>query len=94
MAIKIEKNIVDYSIKKDLTDEPVVPTREYMHEEIARPDELRGYTYKIKTPLSDHAMYITVNNIVLNIGTEDEQEYPLRYLSTRKTWSSSSGFLP
>ena len=30
-----------------------------------------------KTPLSDHALYITVNNIVLNSGTEHEQEYPL-----------------
>ena len=35
------------------------PTRETMHEEVQRPDELKGYTYKIKTPLSDHAMYIT-----------------------------------
>ena len=38
-----------------------------MHEEIKRPDELKGYTYKIKTPLSDHALYITINNIVLNL---------------------------
>ena len=40
MAIKIEKNIVDYSIKKEIKDEPVLPTKEIMHEEIARPDEL------------------------------------------------------
>jgi hypothetical protein len=84
MAIKIEKNIVDYSIKKEIKDEPVLPTKEIMHEEIARPDELRGYTYKIKTPLSDHAMYITVNNIVLNIDTEDEQEYPFEIFINSK----------
>jgi hypothetical protein len=84
MAIKIEKNIVDYSVKKEIEDEPVLPTKEIMHEEIARPDELRGYTYKIKTPLSDHAMYITVNNIVLNMETEDEQEYPFEIFINSK----------
>ena len=80
MAIKIEKNIVDYSIKKA----PAAPTKELMHEEIARPDELKGYTYKIKTPLSDHAMYVTINNIVLNIGTEHEQEYPFEVFINSK----------
>ena len=84
MAIKIEKNIIDYSVKKKIEDEPVRPTKEIMHEEIARPDELRGYTYKIKTPLSDHAMYITVNNIVLNMETEDEQEYPFEIFINSK----------
>lgn len=83
MVIKIEKNIVDYSIKKK-PDAATAPTKELMHEEIARPDELKGYTYKIKTPLSDHAMYVTINNIVLNIGTEHEQEYPFEVFINSK----------
>ena len=82
MVIKIEKNIVDYSIKKEPV--AIVPTKELMHEEIARPDELKGCTYKIKTPLSDHAMYVTINNIVLNIGTEHEQEYPFEVFINSK----------
>lgn len=85
MPIKIDSKIVGYSIKKE--EEPVVPAkpvRELMHEEIKRPDELRGYTYKIKTPLSDHAMYITINNIVLNIGTEHEQEHPFEVFINSK----------
>ena len=36
----------------------------------------RGSTYKIKTPISDHAMYITINDIVLNPGTEFEKYRP------------------
>ena len=40
-----------------------------MHEEIERPEVLIGSTYKIKTPVSDHAMYVTINDIVLNEGT-------------------------
>ena len=55
MAIKIEKKIVAYSIKKEEEEEekpakPVLPTRVLMHEDIERPDELKGYTYKIKNP--------------------------------------------
>jgi hypothetical protein len=84
MTIKIEKNIVDYSIKKNLEEVATLPVRELMHEEIARPEELKGYTYKIKTPLSDHAMYVTINNIVLNTGTEHEQEYPFEVFINSK----------
>lgn len=85
MAIQIQKKIVGYSIKKaDVPETPAVPERQLMHEEIARPDELRGYTYKIKTPLSDHAMYITINNIVLNKDTEHEQEHPFEVFINSK----------
>ncbi len=84
MAIKIEKNIVGYSIKRETDEAPAGPVKEFMHEDVARPDELKGYTYKIKTPLSDHAMYITINNIVLNIGTEYEQEFPFEVFINSK----------
>jgi len=84
MAIKIEKNIVGYGIKKQQEEFDDTPQRELMHEEIKRPEELKGYTYKIKTPLSDHAMYITINNIVLNEGTEHEQEYPFEIFINSK----------
>lgn len=85
MAIKIEKNIIGYGIKKPQEEKfDDTPAREMMHEEIKRPDELKGYTYKIKTPLSDHAMYITVNNIMLNEGTEHEQEYPFEVFINSK----------
>ncbi|MFX9058096.1 hypothetical protein ABTN75_19705, partial [Acinetobacter baumannii] len=30
-----------------------------MHEKLERPEVLIGSTYKIKTPVSDHAMYVT-----------------------------------
>ena len=85
MAIKIEKKIIGYALKKPLVEVPAKPPeRETMHEHVARPDELRGYTYKVKTPLSDHAMYITINNIVLNVSTEHEQEYPFEIFINSK----------
>ena len=85
MAIKIEKKIIGYTLKKPLEEVPAKPPeRETMHEHVARPDELRGYTYKVKTPLSDHAMYITINNIVLNMSTTHEQEYPFEVFINSK----------
>ena len=48
----------------------------HMHEKLERPDMLLGSTYKIKTPQSEHALYITINDIVLNPGTEHEMRRP------------------
>jgi hypothetical protein len=84
MVIQITKKITGYNLKKDEPAVPEVLKRDIMHEEIKRPDELKGYTYKIKTPLSDHALYITVNNILLNSGTEHEQEYPFEIFINSK----------
>jgi ribonucleoside-diphosphate reductase alpha chain len=38
----------------------------YMSEPLDRPSELEGQTYKVKWPDSEHAIYITINDIVLN----------------------------
>lgn len=91
MAIKIEQQIVGYSVKKDDEDKDekvdgAEPTKslERMHEEIKRPAVLLGSTYKIKTPLSDHALYITLNDIVLNSGTEHEQRQPFEIFLNSK----------
>ncbi|HKL65987.1 MAG TPA: adenosylcobalamin-dependent ribonucleoside-diphosphate reductase [Roseovarius sp.] len=38
----------------------------YMADPLDRPTELEGATYKLKWPDSNHAIYVTVNDIVLN----------------------------
>ena len=55
-----------------------------MHEKLQRPEMLIGSTYKIKTPVSDHAMYVTINDIVLNEGTEYEQRRPFEIFINSK----------
>jgi hypothetical protein len=55
-----------------------------MHERLERPEVLIGSTYKIKTPISDHAMYVTINDIVLNEGTEYEQRRPFEIFINSK----------
>jgi len=55
-----------------------------MHEKLERPDMLRGSTYKVKTPVSDHAMYVTINDVVLNEGTEHETQRPFEIFINSK----------
>lgn len=90
MAIKIEKKIVDYRVKSDEQ-----PGGQYnigkkkadviqMHEKLERPEMLLGSTYKIKTPLSEHALYVTINDVILNPGTEHEQRRPFEIFINSK----------
>ena len=91
MATKIEGKIVDYGVK---TPEAAAPAdggpREkkadviQMHERLERPEMLLGSTYKVKTPLSEHALYVTINDIVLNPGTEHEMRRPFEVFINSK----------
>ncbi|MCU0977436.1 MAG: hypothetical protein MUC71_14175 [Steroidobacteraceae bacterium] len=56
----------------------------WMHEKLERPEVLIGSTYKIKTPVSDHAMYVTINDIILNEGTEHEHRRPFEVFINSK----------
>lgn len=90
MAIKIDKKIVSYSVQKAQTAESKAEAQTadiiHMHETLERPDILIGSTYKLKTPehVSSHAMYITINDIVLNEGTEHESRRPFEVFINSK----------
>jgi hypothetical protein len=56
----------------------------YMHEKVERSDVLSGLTYKIRTPLAEQSFYITINDIVLNAGTEHEQRRPFEVFINSK----------
>lgn len=55
-----------------------------MHEKLERPEMLLGSTYKVKTPISDHAMYVTINDIILNADTDFEQRRPFEIFINSK----------
>jgi hypothetical protein len=83
MTFKIEQKITGYKVvTADQTatevaaNVPQVGSLESMHENMARPEILYGSTYKIKTPQSEHALYITINDMILNEGTEHEERRP------------------
>jgi hypothetical protein len=59
--VKIDKKIVGYSVVKD-----EVSVNEPKPVLIERSEVLPGRTYKVKTPLSESALYITINHCELN----------------------------
>ena len=89
MAIRINQKIIEYGIEPREETPAMPPPRPkadviQMHEKIERPETLLGSTYKIKTPLSDHALYVTINDVVLNAGTEHEQRRPFEIFINSK----------
>jgi ribonucleoside-diphosphate reductase alpha chain len=48
--------------------EPTVPHGDvvYISEPLDRPQQLEGQTYKLKWPDSEHAIYVTINDIIIN----------------------------
>lgn len=100
MTVKIEKKITKYNVVKEdeqeqeqsqvaevVAEKPVEKKESnvvHMHEKIERPESLLGSTYKIKTPLSEHALYVTINDIVLNQGTEHEMRRPFEIFINSK----------
>lgn len=61
-----EKSAPTVVAKSD--SEPMTPHGDviYMSEPLDRPEHLEGNTYKIKWPDSEHALYITINDIIIN----------------------------
>jgi hypothetical protein len=96
MSTKIDKRIVKYRVEKPgdpAQEKTAAPAADvvrkesnvvWMHEKVERPEMLLGSTYKIKTPVSDHAMYVTINDIVLNEGTPYEQRRPFEIFINSK----------
>ncbi|MEN8802644.1 MAG: NrdJb [Thiogranum sp.] len=94
MAKKIEQKIVDYEVVKEQqaaqTEECVTAEIKeedkivHLHEKLQRPEMLLGSTYKVKTPLSEHALYITINDVVLNVGTKHELRRPFEIFINSK----------
>jgi hypothetical protein len=101
MAVKIEKKIKGYGVvtpedkakaaKAEAAQREAVEAAApranviQMHEKIERPEVLIGSTYKIKSPLVEHAMYVTINDIVLNAGTEHESRRPFEVFINSKS---------
>jgi len=92
--MKIDKKIVKYRVARPEAKPAegaakLTPVKESakvvrLTEEMQRPEMLIGSTYKIKTPVSDHAMYVTINDIIINEGTVHEQRRPFEVFINSK----------
>ncbi len=81
----LENEPAEEEVSVEAAEESTTPKEEaetetaeiiHMHEKLERPEMLLGSTYKIKTPQSEHALYITINDVVLNPGTPHEMRRP------------------
>ena len=63
-VIQITSNIINQSI----VDKTIVSETEHVirPDLLKRPLELSGNTYKLKSPLIDHSIYVTINNIEID----------------------------
>jgi len=83
MSIKIEKKITAYEVAKpqeDKKEDNIVSIAPLLE----RDEVLEGNTYKIKTPDSEHAMYITINDVVINKGQANEHRQPFEVFVNSK----------
>lgn len=88
---EITQTITSAKVKSN--DEPVISEQHEaaahnstikLNESIKRPEMLIGSTYKIKPPVSDHALYITINDILLNQDTAQESRRPFEIFVNSK----------
>ncbi len=95
MATKIDQQIVNYEVvapepPAEAAEPPQAPAAAEvirMTEKVERPeglDCLEGATYKIRTPLDEHALYVTINDIVLNPGTPHQKRRPFEIFINSK----------
>ncbi|MDQ6991015.1 MAG: TSCPD domain-containing protein [Mariprofundaceae bacterium] len=82
MVVKIAKKITAYEVvnleSKSVDVDRVNPPL------LERDEILEGSTYKIKTPASEHAMYITINDVIIYSGTADEHRRPFEIFINSK----------
>ncbi len=93
MTIKIDEKITAYRVVNEANESDSgveadasvnVDNVVQMNEKLERPPMLQGSTYKIKTPLSEHALYVTINDIILNPETEHELRRPFEVFINSK----------
>lgn len=86
---KISKKIVGWKVineddKASAIEAKRIESIQKMSESFDRPELLRGSTTKIKTPQSEHALYLTINDVVLNEGTDHEIRRPFELFINTK----------
>ncbi len=95
MSVKIKHKITGYEVVKPEELEAVKAAAAekendklaevvHLHERVERPEILAGTTYKIRSPLFEHSLYVTINDIILNQDTEHESQRPFEIFINSK----------
>lgn len=90
MAVKIEKKITGYALVNEEDKKTAAaaaqeqPKIVQLGEPLDRPEKITGSTYKVKTPVTEHALYITINDVVMHEGTPQEHRRPFEIFINSK----------
>jgi len=90
LAVKIEKKITGYALVSEEDKTKTAELKEanakivQLGEPLDRPEKITGSTYKVKTPVTEHALYITINDVVMNEGTSQEHRRPFEIFINSK----------
>lgn len=85
---KPSKSLADSSPLLQSVKHPIVDIVHDINERMDRPEALYGRTYKIKTPVLDYSLYVTINDLVLNPGTDFETRRPFEVFVNSKNMES------
>ncbi len=94
MATKIAQKIIGFRVEAKAPVQPVTKAPEvttnvvHMHEQFERPSVIEGRTYKVKSPALDSALYVTINDVILNPGTAHELRRPYEIFINSKDTTS------
>jgi hypothetical protein len=91
--LKIEKKITGYKVISDEDKKQAeaaaqaAPAAPAANEPalLARPEVLTGTTYKLKSPVNETALYITINDYIVDEGTEHERRVPFEIFLNSKS---------
>ena len=75
MTVTIDKKIKNIEIVESAPEQVIT-----FNKIKSRPSELIGTTYKLKSPLSEHALYITINHLAV-----DNKNYPFEIFINSKS---------
>ena len=90
-AIKIDSAITGFEVIKDSKEiAKAAPVRDLvtMNEYVKRPTNLSAQVYKIKPPSYDQSFYLTISDIILNEGTDNEERRPFEVFINTKNVDS------
>ena len=90
MTVKIDKKITGYALVNEESKAKAAELKDLnakivqIGEPLDRPEKITGSTYKVKTPVTEHALYITINDVVMNEGTPQEHRRPFEIFINSK----------
>ncbi len=89
-VLELKSKIIGFEFLGSKKNEPseTVANLEILSENTKRPMVLSGKTYKLRSPVYEAALYITINDLVLNSGTPQEVKRPFEIFINSKAMES------